>query len=633
MKRVFFFLVSSVLLTLPNWCRADPAAKPTSRFEHFIARQGNKLFDGPRPFRFIGANMPGLVLPYDYTLRLPERMVMPDAWEQEDAFKTLDQMNFRVVRLWNLAIRGPEEGTQGQPTWHPVQGPGVFNEESFRSIDRVLALANRYGVRVIFDFTAEAGDYLGGIGTYAAHRGKKRGEFWTDPQLKADYQATVRYVLNRRNTITGAAYKDDKAILAWQFGNEMYSAPVEWLAEMAAFLKRLDPNHLVAETRHRPRTGFEIDPNIDLYTRHYYANYLREGPDWVDVFREEVAALGGQRPLFIGEFGPYVDGKVFTHDNVVGKVRDLMEYVEKEDAICGALLWSMYFHHRNGGFYWHQIFTYPSVWSYHWPGFPSSDVQRERELLAVLREAAFRIQGLAVPPVPVPEAPELLPCGEVPLLSWRGAAGAASYDVQRAASSQGPWSTAAREVSDADVAYRPLWSDTAARAGETWFYRVVARNTSGVSEPSNTVGPIRVKEVCLVDELQDFSLAREKSEGLTLNNDYNGVYAEYLFRARGTDGDWIRYQVPGSIRLIQVVAFYVADAAELTFQASSDGNRWVELAPSRRERQLASPPGGPGRNQRRTLVEYTAEVPSSCCQLRIRWHSAAELDRVEVYHR
>ena len=60
-----------------------------------------------------------------------------------------------------------------------------------------------------------------------------------------------------------------------------------------------------------------------------------------------------------------------------------------------------------------------------------------------------------------------------------------------------------RTSRDADVAYRPLFSDTTARAGQTWFYRVTARNVSGASRPSNVVGPVRVKGVCLVDELQD----------------------------------------------------------------------------------------------------------------------------------
>jgi hypothetical protein len=411
----------------------------------------------------------------------------------------------------------------------------------------MLALANKYGIRVIFALTAESGDYLGGIGTYAAHRGKKRLEFYTDPQVREDYKATVRHVLNRTNTVTGVRYGDDKAILAWQFGNEMPAAPDAWLGEMAAYIKSLAPRHLVAETRHRPGNPMAIDPNIDLVTRHLYTNYPGVGGDWPAAIRRELAVLKQQRPLFIGEFGPYIDGKGLTSENVVAKLREFLAFVEGEPAIAGSLLWSMYFRHQNGGFYWHQIFTYPAAWSYHWPGFPSADAQREIGLMQTMREAAFKIQGRPVLPVPVPDAPELLPFADVPMFSWRGSVGATGYDIERAPKAAGPWSTIAKNVSDADIAYRPLYSDTTARAGESWFYRLSARNATGTAKPSNIIGPVTVQRICFFDELQDFSRVHAKSPGLTINNDYNALYAEYLFRAKGLAKDEITYKLPAAI--------------------------------------------------------------------------------------
>lgn len=609
-------------------------ARQPSRLDNFITRQGDKLMDGDREFRFIGANMPGLILPYDWTLYLPERMRLPTPWEQEDAFKTLDQMNLRVVRLWNLPIRGPhEESADGQMTWHYVQAPGQFNDRSFQVVDSLLALANKYGVRVIFDLTAEAGDYLGGIGTYAAHRGKKRGEFYTDAQIKEDYRATIRHVLARTNTLTGVPYREDKAILAWQFGNEMHTAPTAWLAEMAAYIKSLDSNHLISETRHIPGQPMVVDPNIDLYTRHLYGNYPGVEGGWAEACRREMQHVRGQRPFYVGEFGPYIDGKAFTHDNVVPRISEFLDFVVDQPGMSGALLWSMYFHHQDGGFYWHQIMTYPAVWSYHWPGFPSADAQRERELMAAMRQAGFKIQGLPVPPLPVPDPPALLPIGDAPLLTWRGSAGASGYDIQRSADADGPWSVIAENVSDADIAYRPLYSDTAVRAGQTWFYRVTARNASGVSAPSNVVGPVRVARVCLADELQDFTLAQARSAGLKLNNAYNALYAEYLFRAQGDAGDWLTYQTPGSIESVEIVAFFADDGGDLVLESSADGADFAALRPQRHARRLPSPPGGAAGKQRRTMITYEAAVPAGQRVLRIRWTGPAEVDRVEVYYR
>jgi hypothetical protein len=619
-----------VLLCLaPLLAAAEPNPAP-SRLQNFITRQGAKLMDGNQEFRFIGANMPGLVLPYDWTLMLPERLHLPTPWEQEDAFKTLDQMNFRVVRTWNLPMRGAKE--ESQP-WHFVTNPGEFNETAFKVVDSLLALANKYGVRVILPLTAESGDYLGGISTYASYRGKKRLEFYTDPQVRDDYKATVRHVLTRVNTITGVRYSDDKAILAWQYGNEMDSAPDAWLAEMAAYMKSLDKNHLVSDTRHVPgKAKMFTGANIDLVTRHLYGNYKGVGSEWAAAIKKELTTLQEPRPLYIGEFGPYIDGKVLTHDNVVAKLRDFLDYVQADPAVCGALLWSMYFHHQEGGFYWHQIMTYPAVWSYHYPGFPSADAQREIEIMTAMREAAFKIQGLPVPPVPVPEAPELLPIGEAPLLTWRGSAGATGYDIERAPRATGPWAVIGPNVCDGDIAYRPLFSDLTAKTGASYCYRVVARNASGTSQPSNVVGPVAVKRICFVDELQDFSRVGAKSAGLKLNNEFNCLFAEYLFRAMGSTNDWVTYQVPAPIESLKVVAFFAKDTADLALQVSADGAKFTDLQPGRTERKLSMPHRGAAGGQSRTMVTYEVTPPAGSRHLKILWRGNAELDRVEIFH-
>jgi hypothetical protein len=412
----------------------------------------------------------------------------------------------------------------------------------------------------------------------------------------------------------------------------MDSAPDAWLAEMAAYMKSLDKNHLVAETRHVPGRTMFVDPNIDLVTRHLYGNYKGVSGGWPAAIRKELATLKEQRPVFIGEFGPYIDGKALTHDNVEAKLREFLDYVQSEPALSGALIWSMYFHHQDGGFYWHQIMTYPTVWSYHWPGFPSADAQREIGIMAAMREAAFKIQHLPVPPVPVPDAPELLPIGESPLLTWRGSAGATGYGVERAPQATGPWAVIAANVCDGDVAYRPLFSDVNVCAGQTWCYRVTARNTSGASRPSNVVGPVAVKRVCFVDELQDFSLVSAKSAGLKLNNDFNCLYAEYLFRAKGNTNDWVTYQVPSPMETVKIVAFFGKELTDLTLQVSGDGAAFTDLQPKRTARLLTSPHRGAAGGQSRTMVTYEGTVPPGQMQLKILWHGAAELDRVEIYH-
>jgi hypothetical protein len=336
--------------------------------------------------------------------------------------------------------------------------------------------------------------------------------------------------------------------------------------------------------------------------------------------------------MFIGEWGPYIDDKMFTHANTVEKVREFLEYLRSEPGISGSCIWSMYFPHHKGGFYWHQIMTYKSVWSYHWPGFASADAQCEIGVMNALREAAYKMEGKPVPPVPVPEAPELLPIGEVPMLSWRIGVGAAACEVQRAAQAEGRWTVISTNACDGDVAYRPLFSDSTARAGETYFYRVVARNASGPSKPSNVVGPVRVKQACLVDELQDLSRVNSRSSTIKLNNDFNALYAEYLFRAQGSTNDWLTYQVSG-MTSVKIIAFYKDAVVDVSLAVSSDGTRFTALPASSKVNPLPSPPRGATVAQKRILVEYEAAIPTGNQYLKILWHGPAELDRVEIYRR
>jgi hypothetical protein len=162
---------------------------------------------------------------------------------------------------------------------------------------------------------------------------------------------------------------------------------------------------------------------------------------------------------------------------------------------------------------------------------------------------------------------------------------------------------------------------------------VVARNASGVSAPSNVVGPVQVRRVCLVDELQDLSKVQARSDGLSVNNAYNALFAESLWRAKGEVGDWIRYRVEQPMETVKVAAFLPPEANDLGFRVSVDGRAFSVLTPERREAKLPGLPGGPARGQSRRRVDYELPVPPGYRHLGIFWNGPAEIDRVEIYHR
>jgi mannan endo-1,4-beta-mannosidase len=199
-------------------------------FQNFITTRGDQLFDGDQPFRFISFNIPNLLLIEDnYPFAETNAWRLPDQFEITDALATVQQMGGTVVRTYSITVaRGENPPAQVSM----VLAPGKFNEEPFVILDRALQTANEQGVRLVIPLVNNW-PWMGGRPQYAAFRGKGQNDFWTDPQIIADFEQTIKYVLTRTNTLTGVRYCDDKAILCWETGNELQS-PAAWTREIAA---------------------------------------------------------------------------------------------------------------------------------------------------------------------------------------------------------------------------------------------------------------------------------------------------------------------------------------------------------------------------------------------------------------
>jgi mannan endo-1,4-beta-mannosidase len=181
LKRIRLFAFVFIGLLLFFGCLAAPAADAPMRF---IARRGDKLFDGDREFRFISFNIPNLMVIEDaYEFTRPNPWRWPNDYEIEDALESVRQMGGQVVRTYVLSVY--RDGSDMGECVH-VRSPGEFNEEGFRALDKVIEVARRKGIRVIVPFVDQA-KWWGGIGEYAAFRGKPADAFWSDPQLKDDF--------------------------------------------------------------------------------------------------------------------------------------------------------------------------------------------------------------------------------------------------------------------------------------------------------------------------------------------------------------------------------------------------------------------------------------------------------------
>lgn len=499
------------------------------------------------------------------------------------------------------------------------------DEEAFKTLDKVLALANERGVRLIIPIVNNF-QWWGGAAEYAAFRGKQKNDFWTDPQLIDDFKKTVQFLITRINTVTGVPYREDKCILAWETGNET-ECPHSWTHEIATYIKSLDSNHLVMDGYNTPVLRDESidDDTIDVIQTHHYENDPRQ---MIDHIKASVQKVKGRKPYMLGEFG-FISTEA---------TRAVLETVIGEK-ISGALIWSLRYHHRDGGFFWHSEPAGGDFFkAYHWPGFDSGEIYDERNLMAMMRSKAFGIQELPVPPLEKPAAPALLPIESVGAISWQGSAGASGYNIQRAESEDGPWTRIARNVSDAAFQYRPLFNDTSAEIGKTYYYRVLARNDAGVSPPSNVAGPVEVKYLTFVDEFVNDSKIFYHSRKLSIQRNQARTCKEDNHRLAGEKGEWMIYRTGGPIQLCKVYAYSDDDRItipsddksplRLKLTLSGDGQTFVEEAVQMKSFGIGQDAYG----YLNPALYVMPNIPENTRYLKIEFTGKASLSRVEIQY-
>jgi len=534
----------------------------------FITRSGDKLLEGDKEYRFISFNIPNLHLVEDnMAFEATNEWRFPDEFEITDALMTIKQMGGRATRMYVISIcrkNGPN------PIPCHVKKPGEFNEEAFRALDKVLEIANRVGVRVIIPLV-DNWKWWGGAEQYAEYRNKPAADFWTDPDVIDDFKKTVTFLVNRRNSYTGTLYKDDKALLAWETGNEIY-CPYSWTRQIAAHLKSLDANHLVWDGLYIGNREIQpevlADRNIDIVSSHHYPDHGKVAEKMVQDIKRFHEQIAGKKVYIVGEFGFIPpDGIKLVLDAVIS------------NGLSGAMIWSLRYHNRDGGFYWHSEPASASLYNpYHYPGFPSGDGWNERETLKVLRAKAFEIQGLSEAAVEKPQPPKLLPISSPAKISWQGSVGASTYDVERASRTGGPWTVVGKDIDDTWVRYRPLFADNGTKE-DPYYYRVRARNSAGTSEPSNVVGPVSERGKFLIDEMLDFSRTLSHEGKLSLESANARPYKEDPHRLKGESGAFVIYQVEDLIHSAALLSLMEGDQKDFEFYVSGDGKTFDRVMP------------------------------------------------------
>ena len=210
----------------------------------FVTRDGSELtLDGAR-FRAVGVNLYYLQQLFAYGER-------GDAQAAADARLVLDHalcLGAGVVRAWGFNDTDDSAAIRSAPT--------AWRELGLRGLDRLVAEARARGLRVILTLVNNHKEY-GGLPAYAAWAGKppeRADDFFGDPTMMGYWKDYASMLAARVNTVTGVAYRDEPAILAWELGNEFRCKScrgtdrfVTTVRELARHARATFPNHLLGD--------------------------------------------------------------------------------------------------------------------------------------------------------------------------------------------------------------------------------------------------------------------------------------------------------------------------------------------------------------------------------------------------
>jgi len=379
MKKVLFILALA-LVVFTSFKSEKPSNDP------FIKVENGQFIRNGKPYYYIGTN-------YWYGAILGSK---GEEGNRKRLIEELDLMKANGID--NLRVLAGAEGPDGEPRRvSPAlqTSPGVYNIQLLDGLDFLLAeMAKRKMVAILF--LNNAWEWSGGFSQYVSWSEKKPipypevnghtwGEFMTFSGTfhqsvggKEMFRKHIKYMLSRTNQITGVPYSKDPAIMTWELGNEPRAFSnankvpfTNWVNETAAYIKSLDPNHMVT-VGSEGKAGCENDidlfekihssKDVDYMTVHIWpfnwgwlnsknmqgtmSNAIEKTGKYID--EHLVIANKLKKPLVFEEFGLPRDGFVFTLGSPV-TLRDqyydyafnrVLESVSKKELMVGVNFWA-----------------------------------------------------------------------------------------------------------------------------------------------------------------------------------------------------------------------------------------------------------------------------------------------------
>ncbi|QRV79289.1 Cellulase (glycosyl hydrolase family 5 protein) [Ceratobasidium sp. AG-Ba] len=259
---------------------------------------------------------------------------LPTSADITTAFNDLKNAGFTTLRTWGFNEVTSPSGTYYQ-LWNGKTPTLNTGPDGLAKFDTVVAAAKVAGIRLIIPLTNNWSDY-GGMDVYVKQLlgSNDHSLFYTDSAVKAAFKNYINGFVGR--------YKNEPTVMAWELANEPRcrgstitlittcntKTITSWATEMSAYIKSIDPNHLVAtgdegfynrrDTLNYPYLGSEgidFDANlqissIDFGTFHSYPetwgqllNAADWGTQWIKGKYHAISQKNIGKPVIIEEFG------------------------------------------------------------------------------------------------------------------------------------------------------------------------------------------------------------------------------------------------------------------------------------------------------------------------------------------
>ncbi|KAF8608969.1 glycoside hydrolase family 5 protein [Ceratobasidium sp. AG-I] len=248
------------------------------------------------------------------------------------AFNDLKNAGFTTLRTWGFNEVTSASGTYYN-LWNGKTATLNTGSTGLGKFDTVVAAAKTAGIRLIVPLTNNWSDY-GGMDVYVKQMlgSANHDLFYTDATVKAAFKKYISGFVGR--------YKNEPTIMAWELANEprckgssgtstgtcTTKTITAWATEIAAYIKSIDSNHLVAigdegfynqpsasTYPYQGSEGIDFDANlkissIDFGTFHSYpegwgqsSNAVAWGTQWIKDHATSQKTIG--KPVIIEEFG------------------------------------------------------------------------------------------------------------------------------------------------------------------------------------------------------------------------------------------------------------------------------------------------------------------------------------------